>query len=220
MACHDGRSVLSLDKVFPNRLAGLVEAPDPDIAFRAAVAAAEGGVSTIEVATSFPDCIDVARGVSASTGAVAGVGGVTDPKYVAQARKARLPFVAAPFLLADVAVECRRENILCVMGAMTPTEVHRAREAGATVVKLFPIRAVGGAEYVRALQGALPDVPFLVSGGIRMEEIPDYLRLGVLVGLSGEVFPQQALERADYATIRELAGRSAGHAAAVVSPAF
>jgi 2-dehydro-3-deoxyphosphogluconate aldolase/(4S)-4-hydroxy-2-oxoglutarate aldolase len=210
--------VLSLEHAFPNGLAGLVEAADPDVAFRAAVAAAEGGVSTIEVATSFPDCIDVARGVSASTGAIAGIGGVTDPRFVAQARKARLPFVASPFQLAEVAAECRRDGILCVMGAMTPTEIHRARAAGASLVKVFPIGAVGGAEYIRALRGTLPDVPFLVSGGVRIEDIPEYLRLGVFVGLGSELFPRQALERADYATIRELAGRGAVQAGALSRP--
>jgi 2-dehydro-3-deoxyphosphogluconate aldolase/(4S)-4-hydroxy-2-oxoglutarate aldolase len=93
---------------------------------------------------------------------------------------------------------------------MTPTEIHRARLAGANMVKIFPIRTMGGTEYIRLLKGPMPDVPFWVSGGVEIDEIRHYLALGVCaVGLTSALFPPDALRRGDMATITELARRAA-----------
>jgi 2-dehydro-3-deoxyphosphogluconate aldolase/(4S)-4-hydroxy-2-oxoglutarate aldolase len=146
------------------------------------------------------------------------VGTVYDANVVPRARKAGAAFVVTPVLLPEVAAACAREDILCILGALTPTEIHRARLAGAGCVKIFPIESMGGPEYVKLLRGPMPDVPLWVSGGVEIEQVRQYLDLGVrAVGLTSALFPPDALERGDMAAVTELARRASSTTAAAAS---
>src|SRR5713226_6755971 len=124
-------------------------------------------------------------------------------------------FVVTPVVLPEVAEACRKEDILCVLGALTPTEIYHARLAGANLVKVFPVGPVGGPDYIKALQGPMGGVPLWASGGVEIDQIPAYLRLGVkAVGLTGALFPAEALAHRDMAAIVERATRAAQAAAA------
>ena len=141
-----------------------------------------------------------------------------DPGAVREAKDAGVAFVVTPVLLPEVAEACRQEDILCVLGALTPTEIYQARLAGAALVKVFPIGPVGGVEYVRALNGPMGGVPFWVSGGVPIEDIGAYLRLGVkVVGLTASLFPPEALAHRDFELIRRNANRVAEVAAAAIA---
>jgi 2-dehydro-3-deoxyphosphogluconate aldolase/(4S)-4-hydroxy-2-oxoglutarate aldolase len=143
---------------------------------------------------------------------------VWDPGAVREAKEAGASFVVTPVLLPEVAVACRQEDILCVLGALTPTEIYLARVAGAALVKVFPIGPVGGPEYVRALNGPMGGVPFWVSGGVPIEDIGAYLRLGVrAVGLTASLFPPEALAHRDFELIRANAHRAAEAAASAMA---
>lgn len=210
--------VLRRDQVFPNRVAGVIRSDDPDAAFRACLAALEGGIGTIEVTMAVPSCLDIVRGLVGSTlGKLpVGVGTVWDAETVPGARQAGASFVAAPVLLPEVAKACARENILCVMGALTPTEIHLARQVGADVIKIFPVQAVGGPDYVRWLQGPMPGMPLWVEGGVDIEQIEEYLSLGVAaVGLDNAVFPPEAVRQGNSALITMLARRAAAASGAL-----
>jgi len=212
--------VRSIAEVFPNRLCGVLRTEDADAGFQACLSALEGGVMTIEVTKTVPSCFELIRGLIATTGGryPIGVGTVWDPGAVREAREAGAAFVVTPVLLPEVADACRQEDILCVLGALTPTEVYQARLAGAAIVKLFPITPVGGPAYVEALNGPMGGVPFWVSGGVPIEEIPAYLRLGVrAVGLTGSLFPADALARRDFQVVKANAARAAAAAASVAS---
>jgi 2-dehydro-3-deoxyphosphogluconate aldolase / (4S)-4-hydroxy-2-oxoglutarate aldolase len=161
--------VLAREEAFRTRVVGVIRSDDSDAAFRACVAAMEGGIGTIEVTMTVPSCLDIVRGLVASTGGsyTIGVGSVLEAQAVAPAKEAGAAFVVTPALIPAVAEACRQAEILCALGALTPTEVHRASVAGADIVELFPIEAVGGPDYVRGLQGPIPAVPLSVSGGSR-----------------------------------------------------
>jgi len=204
--------MLRIDEAFPNRLAGVIRTENPELAFHACVAASEGGVGTLEITLTVPSCFDVVRGLIASTGGKTpvGVGTVWDASAVAAAKSAGAAFVVTPGLVPEVAAECKRLDILCVLGALTPTEIHQARLAGADLVKVFPAAAAGGPAYIRYLSGPLPDVPFWVSGGVEIEQIEEYLKLGVkAVGLTTALFPKELLQRGDLNGIRDLARKAA-----------
>ena len=146
-----------------------------------------------------------------------GVGTVWDPGAVREAKDAGASFVVTPVLLPEVAEACRQEDILCVLGALTPTEIYQARLAGAALVKVFPITPVGGPRYIESLNGPMGGVPFWVSGGVKIEDIGAYLRLGVkAVGLTGSLFPPEALAKRDMDTIGRNAERAAQAAAQAV----
>jgi len=83
-------------------------------------------------------------------------------------------------------------------------------QAGAGLVKVFPVAAAGGPAYVGFLKGPMPEMPLWVSGGVELDQVAAYLNLGVkAVGLTSALFPADALERSDLDAIRELARRAA-----------
>jgi len=212
--------VRSIAEVFPNRLCGVLRTENADAGFQACLAAVEGGVGTIEITKTVPSCFELIRGLIATTGGLypVGVGTVWDPGAVTEAREAGASFVVTPVVLPEVAEACRREDILCVLGALTPTEIYQARLAGAALVKVFPVAPVGGPAYIEALNGPLGGVPLWVSGGVPIEDIGAYLRLGVrVIGLTGALFPAEALARRDFGLIRANAERAA-RAASASSP--
>ncbi|HEY3195209.1 MAG TPA: hypothetical protein VGK42_08235 [Candidatus Dormibacteraeota bacterium] len=207
----------SIEKIFPNGICGVLRTEDSEAGFQACLAVMEGGVGTIEVTTTVPSWYDMVRGLVATTMGKTpiGVGTVWDPGAVKQAKEAGADFVVTPVVLPEVAEACATEDILCVLGALTPTEIYQARLAGAKLVKVFPITPIGGPDYVKALHGPLGAVPLWVSGGVAIEQIGDYLRLGVkAVGLTNSLFPPEALAHRDMDVIRQNAQRAAAAAAA------
>jgi 2-dehydro-3-deoxyphosphogluconate aldolase / (4S)-4-hydroxy-2-oxoglutarate aldolase len=209
----------TIAEAFPNRLCGVLRTDDAEAGFQACLTAMESGIRTIEVTKTVPHCFDMIRGLIATTGSryPVGVGTVWDPGAVKEARDAGASFVVTPVLLPEVADACRQEDMLCVLGALTPTEIYQARVHGAALVKVFPVTPVGGPRYIETLNGPLGGVPFWVSGGVPIEDIGAYLRLGVkAVGLTGALFPAEALARKDMETIRANAERAAQAAAAAL----
>jgi 2-dehydro-3-deoxyphosphogluconate aldolase/(4S)-4-hydroxy-2-oxoglutarate aldolase len=211
--------VRSIAEAFPNRLCGVLRTENAEAGFQACLAAIEGGVQSIEITKTVPSCFELIKGLIATTFGryPVGVGTVWDPGAVREAKAAGASFVVTPVLLPEVADACRQEDMLCVLGALTPTEIYQARLAGAALVKVFPIAPVGGPRYIEALNGPLAGVPFWVSGGVAIEDVGAYLRLGVkVVGLTGSLFPPEALARRDVETVRQNAERAARAAAEAV----
>jgi 2-dehydro-3-deoxyphosphogluconate aldolase/(4S)-4-hydroxy-2-oxoglutarate aldolase len=206
----------TIAEAFPSRLCGVLRTDDAEAGFQACLTAMEAGVRTIEVTKTVPHCFEMIKGLIASTGGryPVGVGTVWDPGAVKEAKDAGASFVVTPVLLPEVAEACRQEDMLCVLGALTPSEIYQARLHGAALVKVFPVQPVGGPRYIEALNGPLGGVPFWVSGGVPIDDIGAYLRLGVkAVGLAGAIFPNEALARRDMDTIRMNAERAAQAAA-------
>lgn len=206
----------TIEAIFPNGVCGVLRTTDPDAGFQACLAAIEGGVGTIEITTTVPSCFEMVRGLLATTGGNTpiGVGTVWDPGAVRDAKDAGADFVVTPVLLPEVAEACRQEDLLCVLSALTPTEIYQARLAGAALVKVFPITPVGGIEYIRSLNGPMGGVPYFVSGGVEIGHIADFLRLGVrVIGLTNSLFSAEALAHRDWDAIRRKAERAAEAAA-------
>jgi 2-dehydro-3-deoxyphosphogluconate aldolase/(4S)-4-hydroxy-2-oxoglutarate aldolase len=197
-----------VESVFPNRVAGVIRIDDADLAFEACMAAYHGGIATLEVTLAVPDCFDVVRRLTAEAGVPTGVGTVWDPNAAREAKTAGASFVVTPVVLPEVASACRELGLLCVLGALTPTEIYEARLAGAGLVKVFPVAATGGPNYVRWLAGPMPGVPLWVSGGVEIAEVPEYIALGVkAVGLTTALFPPEALATRDLRTVWQRARR-------------
>lgn len=209
----------SIAEAFPNRLCGVLRTENAEAGFQACLAAIEGGVQSIEITKTVPSCFELIKGLIATTFGryPVGVGTVWDPGAVKEAKAAGASFVVTPVVLPEVADACRKEDMLCVLGALTPTEIYQARLAGAGLVKVFPITPVGGPRYVEALNGPLAGVPFWVSGGVPVEDVGAYLRLGVkVVGLTGALFPPEALAQRDTERVRQNAERAARAAAEAI----
>jgi 2-dehydro-3-deoxyphosphogluconate aldolase/(4S)-4-hydroxy-2-oxoglutarate aldolase len=93
-----------------------------------------------------------------------------------------------------------------VPGALTPTEIVTAWDSGATCVKVFPIEAVGGANYIKSLQGPLGHIPLIPTGGVTLENAKEFIKAGAIaVGLSGDLFPKPLIAAQDWDAIAQRA---------------
>ena len=101
---------------------------------------------------------------------------------------------------------CRRYDKLVMPGALTPTEVVTAWEAGADIVKVFPADSVGGPSYLKALTAPLPQVRLMPTGGVNLETAGDFLQAGACaLGVGGSLVESSAVRSGDLARIESLA---------------
>ena len=93
-------------------------------------------------------------------------------------------------------------NMPIIPGALTPTEIITAWQAGATAIKVFPIQSVGGIDYLKVLQGPIDQIPLIPTGGVTVANAPDFIAAGAIaVGLSGGLFPPDEIQREDWISI-------------------
>lgn len=105
--------------------------------------------------------------------------------------------------LIEVAVA---QQIPIIPGAFSPTEIVTAWQAGAASVKVFPVQALGGANYIRSLQGPLGDIPLIPTGGVTIQNARSFLDAGAIaVGLSGQLFPKEAIATQNWELITQQA---------------
>ena len=189
----------------------MIRAATPDLALRAARAVMAGGISVFEITMTVPDAPDVIRALVRELGdrALVGAGTVLNAAAAHQCIDAGAAFVVSPGLDPDTVIEAHGRGVPAMPGALTPTEVIAAWNLGADVVKIFPISAVGGAKYLRALKGPLPEVKMLPTGGITAANAAEFLAAGaVALGIGGELVDTVALAEGRDATITERAQRA------------
>jgi 2-dehydro-3-deoxyphosphogluconate aldolase/(4S)-4-hydroxy-2-oxoglutarate aldolase len=202
----------------------VIRAATPELALRAARAILAGGISVFEITMTVPDAPSVIRTLVNELGerALIGAGTVLNAAAAHQCVDAGAAFIVSPGLDPDTIVEAHARGVPALPGALTPTEVIAAWNLGADVVKIFPISAVGGAKYLRALRGPLPDVKMLPTGGITAANAAEFLAAGaVALGMGSELVDAAALAegRDEIITERARELRAAVQAARAARPA-
>ncbi len=167
-----------------------------------------GGISVFEITMTVPGAVDVIRELCERFRgrALIGAGTVLNPDDALTCIDAGAQFIVGPGLnLATIAAAHARE-VPAMPGALTPTEVITAWEAGADMVKIFPCGAVGGAKYLRALRGPLPQVRMLPTGGVSAVTAGDYIASGAsALGVGSELIDPAALAAGDDHVLTERA---------------
>lgn len=146
------------------------------------------GVRVLEFTFTTPGALDALHAVRRllPADAVLGTGTVTTAAHVDASAEAGADFAVSPVTLPVLLERARRHDLPYVPGAVTPTEAFTAWAGGAAVVKISPCGPLGGPAYLRGLRAPLPEVPFMPSGGIDVDEVGAYLAAGALsVGLGG-----------------------------------
>jgi len=174
----------------------VVRASSADEAMRAIDAIREGGISILEITMTVPGAVALIEQVSKLYGDVAtvGAGTVLSPETATACIEAGAKFVVSPALNLDTIACCRRHDVAVMPGALTPTEVVQAWNAGADFVKVFPAGAVGGPSYLRALKAPLPQIELVPTGGVSLKTAADFIKAGAaalgvgsdLVDLTGQ----------------------------------
>jgi 2-dehydro-3-deoxyphosphogluconate aldolase / (4S)-4-hydroxy-2-oxoglutarate aldolase len=171
------------------KVVAVIRGSSADQAVAMAQALIRGGVLGIEITYSTPDCCSAIRRVVAEAPAEAcvGVGTVLSPAQLAEARDAGARYAVSPHFDPAIVTEARRLDLPMLPGAITPSEIVTAWNAGATCIKLFPGSLVG-VDYVKALKGPLPHIPLMPTGGVSLDNLHEWFAAGVVaVGMGGNL---------------------------------
>ena len=167
-----------------------------DAALTLAEAIAAGGVPVLEVTMTVPGAIEAIHTLVRRTAGriLIGAGTVLDPETARVCMLAGAEFIVSPALNVRTIEICRRYSVPVIAGALTPTEVVTAWEAGADVVKVFPCNAMGGAKYLRALKAPLPHIELIPTGGVSLSTAADFLIAGAFaLGVGSDLLNQKAI---------------------------
>lgn len=172
------------------RLAGLrvlpvVSVDDGATAARAGRALARGGVACLEITFRTPAAAAAIAAARAVDGLLVGAGTVLSPEQVDQAVDAGAHFAVAPGLDEAVVDRCRERGLPFFPGVATPTEIQRARTLGVRTLKVFPIAALGGPGFLRAVSATYPDVRFIPTGGVGPGTLREYLDVPSVLACGG-----------------------------------
>jgi 2-dehydro-3-deoxyphosphogluconate aldolase/(4S)-4-hydroxy-2-oxoglutarate aldolase len=186
----------------------IIRASSADAAVAVVEALLHAGVTVAEITMTVPNAIDAIGAVAKrfSGQALVGAGTVTDAETARRAVDAGAEFIVTPCLVPEVVEAAQRADVAVLPGALTPTEVFEAHRLGGDMVKVFPVHAVGGASYLRALRGPFPDIPLVPTGGVTLDNMAELFQAGAAaVGVGTELISKDALARRDYAAIGALA---------------
>lgn len=178
-------------------LVPVVRADTGDEAVRAVDAIQAGGVPVLEITMTVPGAIraieEVAKRYDAND-VLIGAGTVLDAETARICILSGARFVVSPSLNLATIECCRRYSVPVLPGALTPTEVVAAWQAGADCVKVFPAGALGGASYLKALKAPLPQVEMIPTGGVSLQTAADFIRAGAMaLGVGADLVDVKAL---------------------------
>ena len=138
-----------------------------------------GGIDVIEVTMTVPGAIDVIRKLTRDCAdLLIGAGTVLNPENARICIQEGAQFIVSPAVNIATIEICEQHSIPVFPGALTPTEIINAWQAGGDAIKVFPASAMGGAPYLRSLKAPLPQVELIPTGGISVATAIDFLRAG------------------------------------------
>ncbi len=195
----------NLQDIISCGVVAIVRVASAQEAVAVSVAIAKGGVKPIEITMTVPGAIDAIKELKsiAKDEVLVGAGTVLDPETAVAVIHAGAEFVVSPTLNLAVIEVCRRYSKIVIPGAFTPTEILTAWEAGADIVKVFPAR-VGGPKYLVDIKGPLPQIRLLPTGGVSVENTPDFIRAGAVAVAAGtSLVDKKAVSEKKYDIITE-----------------
>lgn len=172
-----------------------------------------GGVNILEVTMTVPGAIRVIEQLANHHGdrLLLGAGTVLDAETARNCLLAGAQFIVSPALDLRTIELCRRYSVPIMPGALTPTEIVTAWQAGADVVKVFPCSALGGAKYLKALQGPLPQIQLIPTGGVSLSTAEEFLAAGAFaLGVGGDLVDAKAAREGRTGVITENAQKYIG----------
>lgn len=177
------------------RLVAVVRSKSSQEALETVGAVAEAGVKFVEITFSVPGALGVIERLARQGDLYVGAGTVLSKQQAEQAIERGARFVVSPSLELDLIPICHKAGVACISGAATPTEILSAARAGADLVKIFPADCLGGTHFVQQMLGPLPDIGFMVSGGVSEQNVKDYVELGVIGVCLGSAFLGSVLSK-------------------------
>lgn len=186
----------------------IVRTASAEAAIRSVEAIAEGGIPCAEITMTVAGAVRALEKVADKFGdkIILGAGTVLDPETARICMLAGAEFFVTPSLNVRTIDLVKRYSKAIFPGALTPTEIVTAWEAGADAIKVFPCSALGGAKYIKALKGPFPHIEFVPTGGVNLETVNDFLAAGCCaVGVGSELIDAKNAATGNYAVFTERA---------------
>jgi 2-dehydro-3-deoxyphosphogluconate aldolase/(4S)-4-hydroxy-2-oxoglutarate aldolase len=167
------------------------------------------GIPVLEIPLTLPEAPEVIGDLAKRyPDLIVGAGTVLDEQAARRSIDAGARYVTSPGFIPEVVAYARRVDVVVIPGALTPSEIIAAWQAGADFVKIFPAASEGGPGYVRTLKVPLPQIPLIVTGGVNQLTAFDYILAGAeAIGVGSELLPREALQNRQADRIHELARR-------------
>jgi 2-dehydro-3-deoxyphosphogluconate aldolase/(4S)-4-hydroxy-2-oxoglutarate aldolase len=194
------------DKMVSEGLIPVIRVASASEAIDVADAIKEGGVNFIEITMSVQGAIDVIKELTAKyrDEIIMGAGTVLDAETGRAALLAGAQFIVSPTLNLDLIELAHRYSAVVIPGAMTPTEILTAWNAGADMVKVFPAGQLGGPGYIKALRGPLPQILLVPTGGVNLQNAGPFIQAGATaLGVGSELVDKKALKEKRFSVITE-----------------
>lgn len=191
-------------------LVPVIRTPTAESAIRSIEAIYRGGIRVAEITMTVPGAIRALEKIADRFGdqIILGAGTVLDPETARACMLAGAEFLVTPSLKLATIEMAQRYSKAIMPGALTPTEVLTAWEAGADAVKIFPCSAVGGAKYIKALKAPFPQIEMVPTGGVSVDTISDFLRAGACAcGVGAELVDNKTIEEGRFPLFEERAKR-------------
>ena len=164
------------------------------------------GLRIFEITMTIPDAIPLIARLAQDPALTIGAGTVPDAATAQACLNAGARFLVAPWVDPDLAAPSRAAGATLMLGALTPTEVRAALQAGADVVKVFPASSTGGPAHIKALASVFPGVAFCPTGGVEPSNVAAYLSAGAaFVGMGGALVDEKRIAAGDRAAIEAVA---------------
>ena len=197
-----------LSQLQKHRAIAVIRAPKIELGLQMAMAVASGGMQLIEItwnSDGAPELISQLR--SKLPDCIIGTGTLFNVQQLQAAIASGAQFLFTPHVDPVMIHTAVTSNVPIIPGALTPTEIITAWTQGASCVKVFPVQAVGGASYIKSLQGPMGNIPLIPTGGVTLENAKEFLQAGAIaVGLSSELFPQKLIVDGNWEAIAQKAG--------------
>lgn len=197
----------TLTHIHSSGVIACLHADSAELAMEAANAALSGGISVLEIMMSTPGVFEVLqRLMQEHPSKVIGVGTVLNAQDAKNVIAAGAKFFMSPAIIKGILDELQDKKFLYIPGVMTPTEILSAYNAGAKIVKVYPVSALGGLQYISALNKPFSHIPMVASQGITIDSVREYIACGASsVVLSDAIFDKEAMSQRNFSAIYKLA---------------
>ncbi|AMA07971.1 bifunctional 4-hydroxy-2-oxoglutarate aldolase/2-dehydro-3-deoxy-phosphogluconate aldolase [Picosynechococcus sp. PCC 73109] len=183
-----------------HRAIAVIRATDWQLGIKMAETAINGGLKLIEITWNSDQAGHIIATLREKfPTAIIGTGTILTPTDLKEAIACGATFAFSPHSDRELIQIAHHQDIPMVLGALTPSEIYQAWRWGSDGVKVFPIKAVGGASFIRCLQAPLPHIPLIPTGGVTLTNGPDLIQAGAIaVGLSSDLFPPAMLAKQEW----------------------
>ncbi|HUR98063.1 MAG TPA: bifunctional 4-hydroxy-2-oxoglutarate aldolase/2-dehydro-3-deoxy-phosphogluconate aldolase [Pyrinomonadaceae bacterium] len=184
----------------------VIRASSQEEALAVIEAIAAGGVTTVEITMTVPGAVELIAKLSKREELLIGAGSVLDPETARECIAAGAQFIVSPATNFDTILYCNEAEIVVMPGALTPTEIVNAWDAGADFVKVFPADSMGGAKYLRSLKAPLPQIKLIPTGGVSQTTAADFIKAGAeAIGVGADLVDLKAVREGRAADITNAA---------------